>query len=118
MKTVIRGIDDIVYRLQIERADGTEFLLSDFDDFEISVFTTDAATCYVVEPEFIDPDDNLVRIPADRLLLNNGAVRSYLQDGIIRLQIITSLTDDKFPDGEYTQTNIVSTCYFLKTISD
>lgn len=33
MKTVIRGIDDIVYRLQIERQDGTEFLLTDFDSF-------------------------------------------------------------------------------------
>lgn len=118
MKTIIRGIDDIVYRLQIEREDGTEFLLSDFDDFEISVFTSDAATCYVVEPEFIDADDNLIRIPADRLLLNNTAVRAYLQDGIIRLQVLTSIADSKFPDGVYTQTNIVNTCYFLKTISD
>ena len=109
MKTVIRGVDDIVYRLQIERSDGTEFLLSDFDDFEISVFTSDTATCYVVD---------LVRIPADRLLLNNSAVRAYLQDGIIRLQVLTSIVDDKFPDGAYTQTNIVNTCYYLKTISD
>lgn len=92
--------------------------MSDFDDFEISVFTTDAATCYVVEPEFIDADDNLVRIPADRLMLNNSAVRAYLQDGIIRLQVLTSIVDDKFPDGAYTQTNIVNTCYYLKTISD
>lgn len=118
MKTVIRGLDDIVYRLQIQRQDGTEFLLSDFDTFDVAIFTTDAASCYIVEPEFIDADDNLIRIPADRLLLNNGAVRPYLQDGIIRLQILTSLFDDKFPDGEYNQTNIVDTCYYLKTISD
>lgn len=110
MKTVIRGLDDIVYRLQIERADGTEFLLSDFDDFEISVFTSDISTCYVVEPEFIDADDNLIRIPSDRL--------SALQDGIIRLQVLTSIADSKFPDGVYSQTNIVNTCYYLKTISD
>ena len=110
MKTIIRCADDIVYRLQIEREDGTEFLLSDFDDFEISVFTSDAATCYVVEQEFIDADDNLIRIPSDRL--------SALQDGIIRLQVLTSIADSKFPDGVYTQTNIVNTCYFLKTISD
>ena len=118
MKTVIRGVDDLVYRLQIERADGTEFLLSDFDSFEVAVFTTDAATCYIVESEFIDADDNLIRVPADRLLLNNGAVRSYLQDGIIRLIITTELTDAKFPDRTNTETNIVSTNYFLKTISD
>ena len=118
MKTVIRGVDDLVYRLQIERADGTEFLLSDFDSFEVAVFTTDAATCYIVESEFIDADDNLVRIPADRLLLNNSAVRAYLQDGIIRLQVLTSIVDDKFPDGENTESNIVATNYFLKTISD
>jgi hypothetical protein len=118
MKTVIRGIDDLVYRLQIERADETEFLLSDFDSFEVAVFTSDASTCYVVESEFIDPDDNLIRIPADRLLLNNGAVRSYLQDGIVRLIITTELIDDKFPDGTNTETNIVATNYYLKTISD
>lgn len=118
MKNIIRGVDDIVYRLQIERADGTEFLLSDFDSFEVAVFTTDAATCYVVESQFIDADDNLIRIPADRLLLNNATVRSYLQDGIIRLIITTELTDAKFPDGTNTETNIVSTNYYLKTISD
>lgn len=110
MKTIIRGIDDIVYRLQIEREDCTEFLLSDFDDFEISVFTDDAATCYVVEQEFIDADDNLIRIPSDRL--------SALQDGIVRLQVLTSISDAKFPDGVYNQTNVANTCYFLKTISD
>ncbi len=118
MKTIIRGIDDIVYRLQIERSDGSEFLLSDFDDFEIAVFTSDAATCYVVESEYIDADDNLVRIPAEKLLLNNSAVRAYLQDGIVRLQILTSLTDSRFPDGSYTQTNIVNTNNYLKTITD
>ena len=112
MKTVIRGVDDIVYRFQIERQDGTEFLLSDFDDFEISVFTSDIATCYNVESEYIDTDENLVKIPAEKI------ASAGLADGIIRLQILTSLFDDKFPDGEYNQTNTVDTCYFLKTISD
>lgn len=118
MKTVIRGIDDLVYRLQIERADGSEFLLSDFDSFEVAVFTSDAATCYVVESQYIDADDNLIRIPAEKLLLNNSAVRAYLQDGIVRLIITTELTDAKFPDGANTETNIVETNYYLKTISD
>ena len=53
MKTVIRGVDDLVFRLQVEGADGTEFLLSDFDSFNVAVFTSDAATCYVVESEYI-----------------------------------------------------------------
>ena len=100
MKTVIRGVDDIVYRFQIERQDGTEFLLSDFDDFEISVFTSDIATCYNVESEYIDTDENLVKIPAEKIASAGLAF------------------DDKFPDGEYNQTNTVDTCYFLKTISD
>ena len=49
MKNIIRGLDDIVYRLQIEKSDGTEFLLSDFDSFDIAVFTSDCAVNYIVE---------------------------------------------------------------------
>ena len=119
MKTIIRGQDDIVYRLQIEKQDGTEFLLSDFDDFEIAVFTSDLATNYIVESEFIDADDNLIRIPAEKIAtLDDGVIRSYLQDGIVRLQITTSLVDSKFPDGNYSQTNIVNTNYYLKTVTE
>lgn len=49
MKTVIRGLDDIVYRLQIERDDGTEYLITDFDEIDIAVFTSDMTTNYIVE---------------------------------------------------------------------
>lgn len=49
MKNIIRGLDDIVYRLQIEKSDDTEFLLSDFDSFDIAVFTSDCAVNYIVE---------------------------------------------------------------------
>lgn len=110
MKTVIRGIDDIVYRLQIERQDGTEFLLSDFDSFQVAVFTDDIATCYNVESEYIDTDENLVKIPAEKI------ASAGLADGIVRLQLLTSVSDSSFPDSQYDQTNTVDTCYFLKTI--
>ncbi len=78
----------------------------------MAVFTDDIATCYNVESEYIDTDDNLVKIPAEKI------ASAGLADGIIRLQVLTSIEDDKFPDGEYNQTNIVDTCYYLKTISD
>ena len=112
MKNIIRGLDDLVYRLQIERADGTEFLLSDFAAFDIAVFTDDCATCYIVESEYIDADENLVRIPADKI------ASAGLADGIVRLQLLTSVSDSSFPDSQYDQTNTVDTCYFLKTITD
>ena len=111
MKTVIRGIDDIVYRLQLQKEDGTEFLLSDFDDFEIAVFTDDMTRNYIVENEYIDADDNIVRIPANK-------IADVLNDGIIRLHVLTAISDEKFPDGKYSQTNIVDTNYFLKTVTE
>jgi hypothetical protein len=112
MKNIIRGLDDIVYRLQIEKSDGTEYLLSDFDSFDIAVFTSDCADNYIVESQYIDADENLVRIPADKI------ASSGLADGIIRLQLLTSVIDSSFDDGSYNQTNTVDTCYFLKTITD
>ena len=112
MKNIIRGLDDIVYRLQIEKSDGTEYLLSDFDSFDIAVFTSDCADNYMVESQYIDTDENLVRIPADKI------ASSGLADGIIRLQLLTSVIDSSFDDGSYNQTNTVDTCYFLKTITD
>lgn len=112
MKNIIRGLDDIVYRLQIEKSDGTEYLLSDFDSFDIAVFTSDYADNYIVESQYIDADENLVRIPADKI------ASSGLADGIIRLQLLTSVIDSSFDDGAYNQTNTVDTCYFLKTITD
>ena len=111
MKNVIRGLDDLVYRLQIERADGTEFLLSDFAAFDIAVFTDDCATCYIIESEYIDADENLIRVPANK-------IENLLNDGIIRLQLLTATDDLNFPDGDYSQTNIVNTNYYLKTIKD
>ena len=93
MKNIIRGLDDLVYRLQIERADGAEFLLSDFAAFDIAVFTDDCATCYIVESEYIDAEDNLIRVPANKI--------EILNDGIIRLQLLTATDDLNFPDGDY-----------------
>lgn len=108
MKIKIRGIDDVVYRLQIQNADGSEFLLTDFDDFDVKVFTDDTSNFYDVEPECFDVDDNLIRIPADKLL--------SLHDGILRLILTTELHDEHFPDSTNTETNIIATDYFLKTI--
>lgn len=93
MKNVIRGLDDLVYRLQIERADGTEFLLTDFAAFDIAVFTDDCATCYIIESEYIDAAENLIRVPANKI--------EILNDGIIRLQLLTATDDLNFPDGDY-----------------
>lgn len=41
MKDIIRNVDDLIYRLQIEDDSGTEILLSDFSDFTVSLFTND-----------------------------------------------------------------------------
>ena len=59
----------------------------------MAVFTDDIATCYNVESEYIDTDENLVKIPAEKIASAGLA-----------------------PDSQYDQTNTVDTCYFLKTI--
>jgi len=63
MKNVIRGIDDLIYTLQIEDDSGTEVLLSDFDDFTISLFTADITSAIDVT-EYIDSAENLLRVPS------------------------------------------------------
>ena len=106
MKNVIRGIDDLIYTLQIEDDSGTEVLLSDFDDFTISLFTADITSAIDVT-EYLDSEENLLRVPSQQL--------TNLVDGIIRMKVTVALADSEFPDQTFDQSRITDTCYFLKT---
>ena len=106
MKNVIRGIDDLIYTLQIEDDSGTEVLLSDFDDFTISLFTADITSAIDVT-EYIDSEENLLRVPSQQL--------TNLVDGIVRMKVTVAMTDSEFPDSTFDQSRITDTCYFLKT---
>lgn len=106
MKNVIRGIDDLIYTLQIEDDSGTEVLLSDFDDFTISLFTADITSAIDVT-EYLDSEENLLRVPSQQL--------TNLVDGIVRMKVTVALADSEFPDQTFDQSRITDTCYFLKT---
>ena len=106
MKDIIRNVDDLIYRLQIEDDSGTEVLLSDFDDFTVSLFTADITNAVDVT-EYINTEDNLLRVPSQQL--------TNLVDGIIRMKVTVALADSEFPDSTFDQSQITDTCYFLKT---
>ena len=106
MKNIFRNLDDLVYRLQLEDDTGNEFLLSDFSDFTIELFTDDINSAVMIDSSYIDPEDNLLRVPAN--------VIAPLHDGIIRLKLHTAISDPEFPDNQFDQTNITDTCYFIK----
>lgn len=106
MKNVIRGVDDLIYTLQIEDDSGTEVLLSDFDNFSVSLFTADITNAVDVT-EYINTEDNLLRVPSQQL--------TNLVDGIIRMKVTVALADSEFPDQTFDQSRITDTCYFLKT---
>ncbi len=105
MKTIKRNHDDLIFRVQITDDDDNEYLLSDFDEFAVNVFTDDIDSAVNVDNTFID-SDNLIRIPANLL--------ADLHDGIIRLQVMTALTDAFYPDGQLNESCVTDTCYFLK----
>lgn len=106
MKNITKGIDDLIYRLQIQDDSGTEILLSDFNDFTVSVFTADITSAIDVT-EYIDSAENLLRVPSQEL--------SELADGIIRMKVTVAMIDSEFPDSTFDQSRITDTCYFLKT---
>lgn len=106
MKDIIRNVDDLIYRLQIEDDSGTEVLLSDFDDFTVSLFTADITNAVDVT-EYINTEDNLLRVPSQSL--------QSIADGIIRMKVTVAMTDPEFPDSTFDQSRITDTCYFLKT---
>lgn len=105
MKTIIKGHDDLIYRLQLEDTSGTETMLSDFDSFKVEIFTDNINTAVNVS-QYID-GENLLRVPAQSL--------TTLADGIVRLKVSVSMTDTEFPDESFDQSRITDTCYFLKT---
>ena len=109
MKNVIRGVDDLIYRLQIEDDSGTEVLLSDFIDFSVFIFTADIDTAIDVT-DYINTEDNLLRVPAQSLVV--------LPDGIIRMIVTVAMNDSEFPDSTFDQSQITDTCYFLKTYTE
>lgn len=106
MKYVIKDIDDVVYRLQIESDDG-EFAIQDFKKFVIQLYTRKENDYYTVADSEIDKENNLIHIPASNI--------SHLKDGIIRLKIYTAIEDKGLIDGQYDETHTTETCYYLKT---
>ena len=109
MKDIIRNVDDLIYRLQIEDDSGTEILLSDFSDFTVSLFTNDITNSVDVT-QYINSEDNLLKVPSQSL--------QSIADGIIRMKVTVALADSEFPDSTFDQSQITDTCYFLKTYSE
>jgi hypothetical protein len=105
MKTILKGHDDLIYRLQLEDNSGTEVVISDFDSFKVEIFTDNINTAVNVS-QYIDKE-NLLRVPAQSL--------TTLSDGIVRMKVSVSMTDSEFPDQTFDQSRITDTCYFLKT---
>ena len=77
MKTIIKGSDDLIYRLQLEDRSGTETLITDFHSFTVEIFTDDITNSVNVS-EYID-SENLLRVPAQSL--------TTLADGIVRMKV-------------------------------
>ena len=106
MKTIIKGHDDLIYRLELCDSSGTETLFADFDSFKVEIFTSDINTAVNVS-QYIDSLENLLRVPAETL--------TTLSDGIIRMKVSVSLIDTEFPDESFDQSRITDTCFYLKT---
>ena len=106
MKTIIKGVDDLIYRLELCDSSGTETLFADFDSFKVEIFTSDINNSVNVS-EYIDSLENLLRVPAETL--------TTLADGIVRMKVSVSLIDTEFPDQTFDQSRITDTCYFIKT---
>ena len=109
MKDIIRNVDDLIYRLQIEDDSGTEILLSDFSDFTVSLFTNDITNSVDVT-QYINSEENLLKVPSQSL--------QSIADGIIRMKVTVAMNDSEFPDSTFDQSQITDTCYFLKTYSE
>ena len=105
MKTIIKGHDDLIYRLELCDSSGTETIISDFDSFKVEIFTSDINTAVNVT-QYIS-EENLLRVPAQSL--------TTLADGIIRMKVSVSLIDTEFPDESFDQSRVTDTCFYLKT---
>lgn len=113
MKNIIRGKDDLLYRLQIDGPGKTEYLLSDFDNIRVDVFTLDENSYCTLDSSYIDTQNNLLRVPASAL-----TDATKFPDGVVRLRLFLGITDSVFPDSVNDQSATVETCYFLTTIND
>ena len=112
MKNIIRGKDDLVYRIEVDGPNETEYLLSDFDSVEVEIYTTNADSFVTLDSQYIDTANNFLRVPSDCL------DSSKLPDGKIRLRLYLGLSDTVFPDNVNNQSAEIETCYFLTSLND
>ena len=113
MKNIIRGRDDLLYRVQVDGPHQTEYLLADFDNVRVDVFTLDPDKYYTLDSALIDVQNNLLRVPASSL-----SDSTKFPDGNVRLRLFFGITDTVFPDQTNDQSATVETCYYLTTIND
>ena len=74
-----------------------------FDEYTITVFTTDEADGHVYNRDEI----------IDYVLHVNAADIAGLKNGILKLKYKISVNDDKYEDGNYTKIGIITTRYYL-----
>ncbi len=113
MKNIIRGKDDLLYRIEVDGPSKTEYLLSDFESVRVDVFTTNENSYCTLDASFIDTSNNLLRVPASAL-----TDATKFPDGVVRLRLFFAISDTQFPDQTNDQSATVETCYFLQTIND
>lgn len=108
MTKIIKGVDDIIYRLVIRDKEDNEFLISEFQSVQVWVFTDNVTNAVEIESEYINSVDNLIHIQADKM--------TTLNDGVVRLKVLFKLPYNDYPDHTLDQSIITDTCYYLKTI--
>ena len=112
MKNIIRGRDDLLYRIEVDGPNKTEYLLADFDSVLVDIYTLDKDSFVTLDASYIDTSNNIIRVPSYCL------DSSLLPDGNIRLRLSLGIADTAFPDSVNNQTAEVETCYFLTTLSE
>lgn len=107
MKNIIKGQDDLYYKISMKDANGEELLPSDLHAFTMQFFTSVKDEQYV---EFTKDDlvDDVLRIDGSKL--------SVLQDGALRVRFLLGLSDQNYEDGSYDVTCERLTGYWLKTV--